>query len=418
MTPGRPSESSFDQGAGRGPIPPPDRSLHFIGVLIRQRRSLLWYPLGVTLVVVLVSFLFPNQYKSTVVVLPPESGFQSAEFAVSELGKLTGAGMSLPLMATPSDILEAVITSRTVRDSIVSRLDLKNRWNTPDAAKRLMDRSGAVVEQTGIIKVWAIDPNKFFADTLANEMVIEADRLNREIVNTKARRSREFIEERLAETRADLTRASAELEQFQNEHKTIALDAQIEALVKNAAELKAQMTADEIELSVLEGSLSPEHPTVRRLRSRIQETQKRLDLLQTSPSGDSSLALFDTGLEGVPRLVQELAVIMRNVTVAESLYKLLTERYESARIEERRDTPSFSVLDHASGGGTKVRPLRSLIALATLLASFCLAVAVILARAYFQELPVHDPSRYRALEELRALFHDRSGRHPDAGDQS
>jgi uncharacterized protein involved in exopolysaccharide biosynthesis len=366
--------------------------MHFINVLIRRRWTLLWYSVAVTAVVVLVSFLFPNQYKSTVVVLPPESGFQSAELTMSDLGMFAGAGLALPMMATPSDILEAVITSRTVRDSLVSRLDLKRKWNSPKAAKRLGDRSGATVKESGIITVWAI-----------------------EIVNTKARRSREFVEGRLAETRAELDRASAELERFQNEHKTIALDAQIEALIRNAAELKAQITADDIELSVLQGSLSPEHPAVRSLKSRIRETQRRLDMLQTSPSNDTTTGLFDTGLESVPRLVQELAVIMRRLTVTENLFALLTERYETARIEEQRDTPSFSVLDHAADGGIKVRPMRTLIGLATFLTSFGLAVAMILVRAYLQELPSQDPARHRALQEIRASFRSKTRRDPRSG---
>lgn len=406
MNPVQTRDPSFDSADNRGPAK--DRSLYFVNMLIRQRRLLLWYPLGITVLVVVIAFLFPNQYKSNVVVLPPESSFQSADFTMTDLGMFAGGGLSLPMMATPSDILQAVIVSRTVRDSVVSRLQLKTRWNRKDAASRLRENSGATVEQSGIINVWAIDTDKYFADTLVNEMVAEADRLNREIVNTKARRSREFVGGRLAETEAQLDSASAALTRFQKEHKTIALDEQIAALVRNAAELKAQITADEIELSVLQSSLSPEHPNVRRLKSRIRETQKRLDMLQTSPSGDTSVALFDNGLKGAPRLVQELADITRSLKIAENLYTLLTERYENARIQEQRDTPSFSVLDRAAGGGSKVRPRRSLIALATLLVSFGLAVAVVLARAYLQELPVHDPARYRALEELRASF--RSGR--------
>lgn len=405
-------EPLLDPPAARGAAP--DRSLYFITILIRQRRLLLWYPLGITVLVVLIAFLFPNQYRSTVVVLPPESGFQSAEFTMTDLGMLAGGGMALPMMATPSDILQAVITSRTVRDSVVSRLQLKTRWNTKEASQRLRENFGATVEQSGIINVWAIDTDRQFADTLVNEMVSEADRLNREIVNTKARRSREFVEGRLAETQVQLDSAARALERFQKEHKTIALDEQIAALVRNAAELKAQVTADEIELSVLKSSLSPEHPSVRRLESRIRESQKRLDVLQTSPSGDTSVALFDNGLKGAPRLVLELAEITRNLKIAENLFTLLTERYETARIQEQRDTPSFSVLDRAAGGGTKVRPMRALIGLATLIVSFGLAVAVILARAYLQELPVHDPARHRALQELRASFRGSRRRDQDS----
>ena len=421
MNPARFPDSANERTAVSGTMPPlaeSDRPLHLLSLLVYERRILLVYPIVITVVVVLVSFLFPNQYKSTVVILPPESSFQDADFSTSELGILAGAGMVLPMMATPSDILEAVLMSRTVRDSLVSRLGLAARWNTKKAPSQLEDRSGATVHPSGIITVWTIDSDKHFSDTLVNELVNEADRLNREIVNTKARRSREFIERRLAETRIELANAAGDLERFQNEHRTIALDAQIEAMIRNAAELKAQITADEIELSVLESSLSSEHSSVRQLRARISETQRRLDRFQAAASDDTTMAVFEAGLEDLPRLVLELAEITRRLKIAESLFTLLTERYETARIQEHRDTPSFSVLDRASGGGAKVGPMRAVIGLATLVGSAGLALALILLRGYLDELPARDPARHQALQELRASFRRSARRNSRPGRES
>jgi uncharacterized protein involved in exopolysaccharide biosynthesis len=159
------------------------------------------------------------------------------------------------------------------------------------------------------------------------------------------------------------------------------------------------MTADEIELSVLETSLSAEHPRVRLLRSRITETQNRLNELMTSPAGreteDDRLAF---GLEGLPKLVQQLAEITRDLKVAEGVYALLMQQYENARIQERRDTPSFSILDRASNGGTKVRPARALIGLSTLLVTFTLVLAFVLSREYYHRLAETDPARRQALD--------------------
>jgi tyrosine-protein kinase Etk/Wzc len=371
--------------------------------LIRKRRVLVFYPLIAAIVVVLISFLFPNYYQSTVVILPPERDFQSADLTSREFGLLASGGLALPITATPSDILQAVVLSRTVRDSVVATLDLRTRWGVEDASSRLGTLIGATVEPTGIVNVWAIDTDRYFSDTLVNTLVGKADRVNRMIVNTKARRTREFVEGRLTDTKADLREAEDALESFQQEHRTVGLDAQITALVQNAAQLQAQITADEIELSVLEGSLSPEHPRVRNLQARIRESQRRLERLQTASPDDTTAALR-TGLKNLPKLVQELAEIMRNREVAENLFKLLTEQYETARIQEQRDTPSFSVLDRAQGGGTKVRPRRALIGLATLVVSFCLVLAITVARTYFAELPVRNPAKHRMVTEARTAW--------------
>jgi uncharacterized protein involved in exopolysaccharide biosynthesis len=381
--------------------------------LIRSRRVLILYPLATTVIVVLASFLFPNYYRSTVVILPPERDFQSAQMTLSEFGVVAAGGLALPVMATPSDILQAVVMSRTVRDSVVEALDLRNRWNRDDAASRLHGLSGADVDPTGIVRVWATETNRFYSDTLANALVAMADRINRQIVNTKARRTREFVEGRLIETELELRKAEEALERFQQKHRTIALDAQITALVQNDAALQAQIMADEIELSVLQGSLSPEHPRVRNLQARIHESQRRLNQLQTSSPDDTTAAL-PTGLKNLPKLVQELAEIMRNREVAEKLFTLLSEQYETARIQEQRDTPSFSVLDYARGGGSKVRPRRTLIALATLVVSFCLVLAITVARTYLAELPARDPATHKLVMEARTAWMESKRRNRSA----
>ena len=387
----------------------PSSALRLAAVLVRERRMLWRYPVAITVVVVLISFLFPNEYRSTVSILPPERDFQSMSVPIGDLKSLAAGGMALPLMATPSDILAAVLTSRTVRDSAVTRLGLDGRWEVSydKAVVRLEKNTGAKVAQTGVVDFWVIDRNRYFSDTLVNTMVEEADRVNRSIANTKARRTREFVEKRLAETKIQLDAAANSLQEFQSQHRTVALEAQISAMVGNAAKLKAQLAADEIELSVLEGSLSEEHYRVRQLRTRIRETSRQLESMESSAMGDSSSS-GGAGIAGLPRLGQILAEKLRDVKIAEALYTLLTEQYENARIQERRDTPSFSVLDRAERGGQKARPKRLFLGLGTFIVALGLVTMLILVREYLSQLAVIDPARHRAVMAIWQSF--RSGR--------
>jgi tyrosine-protein kinase Etk/Wzc len=403
-----PSQIPMSEGrASAGTTEAPTNALRLVAVLIRERRVLWRYPLAVTVVVVLISFLFPNEYRSSVSILPPERDFQSMSMPVGDLKMLVAGGMSLPLMATASDILAAVLASRTVRDSTVTRLGLDRRWSLPfdRAANRLNANSGVKVASTGVVEVWAIDRDRHFSDTLVNAMVDEADQLNRAIVNTKARRTREFVEGRLSETKAQLDSATHALEEFQRLHRTVALEAQVTAMVGNAAKLKAQLAADEIELSVLEGSLSEGHYRIQQLRTRVRETRRQLEDMESSAMGDSSAA-GSIDIAGLPRLAKELAERLRDVKVAETLYTLLTEQYENARIQERRDTPSFSILDRAAHGGTKVRPRRLLIGIGTFVVAISLMLTLVLIREYFNQLAVTDPAKHRSFvavwESLRS----------------
>lgn len=382
--------------------------------LLVHNRGLLWkYPLMIGVLVIAVSFLFPNIYRSTVTILPPERDFQSMSQPTGDLKTFLAGGMALPVMATPSDILAAVLESRTVRESTSVILDLPSRWDMKpmDVIEELRTSVEAKVAPSGVISFWVEYRHRWFADTLANTMVHIADRLNQTIVNTKASRTRQFVEDRLNETRRQLDSAAAELERFQQEHRTIALDVEVKAMVEGAAKLRALQTADEIELSVLKGSLSADHPSIRALTSRIQETELKLLELETPSASDTSRAYLGTGFTELPKLAQELAIRLRDVKVSEALYELLTQQYEHARIQERRDTPTFSVLDPAAGGGAKVRPKRLYLGLGTVVVAFVLVLGLVIAQNWFGRLAEVDPERHESIRSLwRSMFGGKSAR--------
>lgn len=408
------------------PIPSPNSSnevpvidggvVGLIRVLI-DSRALLWrYPLTIGVLVVALSFLFPNVYRSTVTILPPERDFQSMSQPTGDVKSFLAGGMALPVMATPADILAAVLESRSVCESTTTELDLSNRWklSRKDVLDELRGVVHAKVAPSGIISFTLEHEDRWFSDTLANTMVRIADRLNQSIVNTKASRTRQFVEERLAETQRQLDTASARLERFQQQHRTIALEVEVKAMVEGAATLRAQQTADEIELSVLRESLSPDHPRIRALTVRIAQTEQKL-LTMDTPVDDSARVYLGTGFAELPRLTQELAGRLRDVKVSEALYELLTQQFEHARIQERRDTPTFSVLDAASGGGEKVRPKRLYLGIGTFVVGIILAAGGVVIRDWLARLSRLAPERHQSILALwQAMFRPRASRSREA----
>ena len=59
----------------------------------------------------------------------------------------------------------------------------------------------------------------------------------------------------------------------------------------------------------------------------------------------------------VPELGLELARLMRDVKVQETVYTLLTQQLEQAKIAEARDTPTVQVLDKAVPADRKSKPI-------------------------------------------------------------
>ena len=63
----------------------------------------------------------------------------------------------------------------------------------------------------------------------------------------------------------------------------------------------------------------------------------------------------------VPKLRYDLEQLYREQKIQETLFLLLTQRYEMARISEARDTSAFQILDPPTLPTMKSRPKRSLV---------------------------------------------------------
>jgi len=367
-------------------------------VLVKNRHALIWYPLAVAITVALFTLVVPGQYEARVTVLPPDRDFQTISlsgFSLAEFGK--GAGMALPLMATPSDILAEVLVSRRVLTAVVDSLHLDTLWQTSSksaAIDQLHDAVSVKVELTGLVSIVIADRSPQRAALLANTLITCADNINRAIVNTRARNTREFVGKRLEETRQALAAAATDLEIFQREHRMVSLSDELTALIKNAAELDAQLTAGEIELSALKKSMSSRSPQVAALEQRITEIRRQLQQME---AGDSTRIFLASGLQDAPRLLWDLAEKVRNVKIEETLLELLSSQYESARIQETQDTPTISVLDYADDSGPRAQPRRVRLVLASYATSLVMVIALSFAGEYFAVMKRKEPDKYESI---------------------
>jgi tyrosine-protein kinase Etk/Wzc len=376
-----------------------------VEVLVRNRRPIIWYPLAVAVIVVIFSLLVPSSYMGEVTILPPDRDFQSISLMSLSMADLGAAGgMSLPFMATPSDILSHVLQSRRVLRAVVDSLDLDSVWQVPSADQAvsiLRAASSVEVDLTGLVRVRVVDEVPQRAADIANVLVSCADGINRSIANAKARHTREFIGERLIETRAALVEAAGELEAFQREHKTVSLDDELRALIQNVATLNAQVMADDIELSILKKNMSSQNPRVVALEDRVAEMRRRLAAME---SGDDTAASFlSTGLVNAPQLILDLAEKMRRVKIEETLLELLTSQYESAKIQEAKDTPTISVLDQAAPNLRRFSPRRARLVIASYGASLAMMIAMAFIGEYFMVMRRREPEKYDRLREVIAV---------------
>jgi len=343
----------------------------YLMVLAKWRRMIGLNFIGVCLLMVLISLFLPKWYTATTSIFPPqgEGGELSLPSGLATLASLSG-GLSLPGTATPSDVFAAILKSRSVAERVIRVNGLMKVYKAKDlqeAMRTLHSHSNIDVSPEGIIRIEVTEKDPSLAARVANSLVEALDGVNREKSTSRAKSARIFIEKRLDSTKAELKRAEERLRRFQEVHKAISLSDQTKAAIEKAADLRAEKAVLEIKLGVLRQSMGRTHPQVQRLRTQINEYDKQLRKMEFGGGEDDFLLAFSQ----VPSFALELARLARDLKVEEEIFEFLTQQYEQAKIQEKRDTPTVQVLDEAIPPTQKSKPKRTvLVGLAGLLSLF------------------------------------------------
>jgi hypothetical protein len=120
------------------------------------------------------------------------------------------------------------------------------------------------------------------------------------------------------------------------------------------------------------------------------------------PSADAALAqtseLPYPTIKSLPLLGAKYADYYRRAKIQETVFELLTEQYELAKVQEAKETPSVKVLDPARIPEKKSFPPRLVIMVLGTFLTFALSVAWVLGSAGWEEADPQDPRKMLAQE--------------------
>lgn len=375
--------------------------------LLRWKRLIVANTLIVAAASVVVALLLPKWYRSTASVFPPDDDLLLSSGS-SGLATIAAVGIgrsNLPVLASPSDVLAAVLESRSVGEEVIRRHDLIRVYKVDDMdhARKVLDHRVQVkVGAEGVVRVKVLDREPERAAAMANTYVELLDRMNREKRHTAARQARVFLEGRLQQNRRDLSAAEETLRVLQERTGALLPEEQLKAVIAAASEMQVQLLLRETDLAVLREQVGADNPELRATQREVDALRSRLHEVEVRPgAGDGPLEL---PLDRYPALTVAYLRAFREVKVQEAVYELLTEQYERYRIQESRDTPTVQVLDAAVPATMKAKPVRWLICLvATGLAFFgSLLLASLLEAA--ARLRREEPERFADLRRLAAEF--------------
>ena len=312
--------------------------------------------------------LSPRWYQAEILIVPKEKSMGGLGAMGAMLGELPfDVGGAAAMGNSDVERIAAILKSRSTTDAVIEKFKLIDRYDVSmieQARVQLWSSCVTRVERKPkVIIVGCEDKEPAVARDMANYIGQVGDAGFRRIATSSASEERGFLEKRAREARQDLDKASVALRKFQEIHKIIDLPEQAKAVVSAMATLEGDLISKRVQLAYLSGFASTEEASASRLSRQIAILRKELARLeeQRAPAAvrgatkEEGSDLFP-GAMNVPELRYELEALFREQKIRETVFLLLTERYESLRVDEARDLSTFVVFDHAALPTRPVRP--------------------------------------------------------------
>jgi len=356
---------------------------------------------------IMVALLLPKEYTSGARIMPPEQGGNSAALLATLVGKSSAGGLaglagSLLGAKNTGALFVALLHSGTVSGHLIDRFDLQRVYHKryrEDTAKRLSHLTKITEDpKSGVITIGVTDEKRERARDLAQGYLDELNNLVAKVNTSSAHREREFIEQRLNTVQSELQRAQLELSAFSSKNTTIDIKEQTRATVEAGAKLEGQLIAGESELDSLRQIYGNQNVRVRAAEARNAILQRELQRANGQDSTDPDGKDIDAShpypsLRQLPQLGVRWANLYRNVRIHETVFDLLSQEYETARIEEVKSIPTVSVIDVPWLPERKSGPHRTLIVLISLLLSVTGTAVFLLMRRSWLEMDHEDMRR-------------------------
>jgi uncharacterized protein involved in exopolysaccharide biosynthesis len=329
MTSSLTSEISSDSEGGL------ESFVHFFELLWKYHRIIIKIVVITMVITAGLSFLIPNKYSSSTIILPDIEILSAAQ----QLGSLQQLASSVGITAgvtSPSQLYPNIILSETILRPIIyhkyktekydTLVNLIQFWefddedenlNYEDCLEKLREKviSIDVDKETFVMTVTVETTEPKLSADIANNITSQLDSYQRYFRSTNASEQRKFLESRIEEVKKDLTTAEEALKNFREKNRKIV---------------------------------------------------------------DS------------PELLLEQTRLQRDVELNSTMFIELKKQYELAKLEEIKNTPVVQVLDTARPAAEKSSPKRTILVLVAGFLCFIFTTTWLVASDYMRQMAAKD----------------------------
>jgi len=344
--------------------------LDLLQTIVDNLRLLVLGPLAVGIAALGISFLIPPSYTAKTQFLPPQQQQSAAAGLLQSLGSLGGLAGAAAGIKNPADQYIAYMKSNAVKDALIDRFKLMERYSAKlriDARTALEGKVRIASGKDGLISVEVDDKDPKFAADVANAYVEELRSVLARLAVTEAQQRRLFFEKQLVKAKDNLTAAEQALKVTGISDSV--LKSNPASAVAGVAALKAQITAQEVKVGAMRGYLAETAPDFRQAMTELANLRAQLAKQDKAEDGNGA---------GQGDYISRY----RDFKYHETLFELFAKQYELARVDEAREGAVIQVLDAAQPPERKSKPKKALIAIiATLASGFALLLFVFVRQA-------------------------------------
>ena len=378
-------------GAPKDPSAPEEQPfslLALMGVLSNSIRSLTLIPLAAGVLTLAASFLLTPVFTASGQIMAPQQQQGTAAALLGSLGGLAGAGGAIAGLKNPADQWVGLLKSRTISDAMIERFKLQQRYDLEyvfQTRDKLNDRTKITAGKDGLIDIEVTDEDPKTAADMANAYVEELSKLSNTLAVSEAAQRRLFFERQLNQAKEGLVKAEVALRQGGINESV--LKTTPAAAVAGIADLRAQISAAEVRLQVMEGRYTPNAPELRQVQLELASLRRQLAQVEKA---DPTLAT-SSGADYVARY--------REFKYYETLFDMMARQFELAKADEAREGALIQVVDRAVPPEWKSAPKRATLAVGATFAVFFLMLLIVLTRNALANIR-QDPSRARIWSHI------------------
>lgn len=321
-----------------------------------------------------ITFLWPGQYTSTLIFLPPQQQNSSSQ-AMAQLSALAGTGVAGPLKST-DELYLALLKVRGVSEGVINKLELEGRYavtSKQQALKILENRTTLSLDKkTGLVSISTRDHDAQFAAALAQEYFTQLKKIISTLAITEAQQRRKYFENQVDKSKTTLAQSEARFMGAQEASGFVVPQALAESGIKEGARIKSEIASREVKLASLRSYATDRNPEVDRIASELSALHKQLDRLESGEQINGKAKSSRTS-EGESIAAQAY----RDMKVQEAILETMIKQLEIAKADESREGPQLQLVDPPVAAEFPNYPKRALIMLGGFLISMATSLSLV-----------------------------------------